>query len=82
VGQFPAFGGHPAAGKAGHIYLLMAGSSSAMQSRIDNGEVVVTYTDGSATRLALENPTTCGQSTRIIFIDDFWFPPAEPFRRA
>jgi len=56
----------------------MAGSSSAMQSRIDNGEVVVTYTDGSATRLALENPTTWWPIDTDYFIDDFGFRRPEP----
>src|SRR5450432_1010150 len=44
------------AGRAGHIWLLMAGSTNWMQSRIDNGEVIVSYRDGSSARLALENP--------------------------
>jgi hypothetical protein len=36
----------------------MAGSTDDMKSRFDNGEIVVTYPDGSVTRPALENPTT------------------------
>lgn len=46
----------PLAGKAMHIYLLMAGSTNPMQSRITNGAVVVRYTDGSGDTLLLKNP--------------------------
>ena len=46
----------PLDGSAGHVYLLMAGSTNSMQSRFDNGEVIVTYADGTTARLALENP--------------------------
>ncbi len=70
------------AGKSSHAYLLMAGSTTAMQSRFDNGEVVVTYTDGSTARLALENPTTWWPIDQDYFIDDFAFarPEALPPR--
>ncbi|OON66520.1 DUF4450 domain-containing protein [Hymenobacter sp. CRA2] len=46
----------PLKGRASHAYLLMAGSTNPMQSQLDNGEVVVRYTDGSTARLALRNP--------------------------
>jgi hypothetical protein len=68
----------PLAGKASHVYLLMAGSTNAMQSRIDNGEVVVTYADGSAARLALENPATWWPIDTDYFIDDFAFRRTAP----
>ena len=71
------------AGRARHVSLLMAGSTNAMQSRIDNGEVIVTYTDGSSARLALENPTTWWPIDQDYFIDDFQFRvdvPALPTR--
>ncbi|MBC7721169.1 MAG: glycogen debranching protein, partial [Pedobacter sp.] len=45
-------------GSAFHIYLLMAGSTNPMQSRIANGLVIVTYKDGSADTLQLINPQT------------------------
>lgn len=48
----------PLSGRASHVYLLMAGSTNQMQSRFDNGEVIITYADGSTERLALHNPTT------------------------
>ncbi len=65
------------AGKSSHAFLLMAGSTTAMQSRFDNGEVVVTYTDGSAARLALENPTTWWPIDQDYFVDDFAFARLE-----
>lgn len=45
-------------GKASHVYLLMAGSTHHMQSRFDNGEVAVEYTDGTSEKLILRNPET------------------------
>ncbi len=52
----------------------MAGSSNAMQSRIDNGEVVVSYADGSRSRLALHNPDNWWPIEQDYFIDDYEFP--------
>jgi hypothetical protein len=69
-------------GKARHIYLLMAGSTNSMQSRFDNGEVVINYTDGSSEQLALRNPTTWWPIDQDYFIDDYGFkgPEAIPPR--
>ena len=52
----------------------MAGSTNFMQSRMDNGEVVVRYTDGSTARLALRNPETWWPIEQDYFIDDYQFP--------
>jgi hypothetical protein len=60
-------------GKASHAFLLMAGSTGAMQSRFDNGEVVVAYADGSTTRLALRNPENWWPIDQDYYIDDFAF---------
>jgi hypothetical protein len=68
----------PLSGKARHGYFLMAGSTGHMQSRFDNGEVVVTYQDGSTDRLALHNPTTWWPIEQDYFIDDFAFRRPEP----
>lgn len=46
----------PLSGSASHAYLLMAGSTNPMQSRMINGEVIVHYTDGSSAVLPLRNP--------------------------
>ncbi len=43
-------------GKACHVYLLMAGSTNHMQSRMVNGTVRITYADGSSDLLELVNP--------------------------
>lgn len=48
----------PLSGKASHAYFLMAGSTNPMQSRLVNGEVVVTYTDNTTAVLELKNPQT------------------------
>jgi len=76
--NYPERASLPLTGKASHIYLLMAGSSNPMQSRFDNGEVVVTYADGSTARLALRNPTTWWPIDQDYFIDDFAFRRPEP----
>ena len=46
----------PLKGRASTACLLMAGSTNHMQSHISNGEVCVTYTDGTSTRMPLINP--------------------------
>jgi hypothetical protein len=68
----------PLTGKSSHAFLLMVGSTSAMQSRLENGEIVVTYADGSTARLELRNPTTWWPIDQDYYIDDFAFARAEP----
>ena len=68
----------PLSGKSSHAYLLMAGSTGAMQSQFDNGEVIVTYADGSTARLALRNPTTWWPIDQDYYIDDLAFARPEP----
>jgi hypothetical protein len=68
----------PLAGRAARVYLLMAGSTNPMQSRFDNGEVIVTYTDGSESRLPLENPTTWWPIEQDYLIDDFALARPQP----
>ncbi len=63
----------PLAGKAQRVHLLMAGSTNAMQSRLDNGEVIATYADGSTSRLALRNPETWWPIEQDYFTDDYQF---------
>ncbi|HLP76582.1 MAG TPA: hypothetical protein VK327_06630, partial [Candidatus Paceibacterota bacterium] len=65
-------------GRAPHVFLLMAGSTGAMQSRFENGEVVATYTDGSTSRLPLVNPINWWPIDQDYFIDDFAFRRPEP----
>jgi len=68
----------PLGGRASRICLLMAGSTNPMQSRIDNGEVIVTYADGSKANLILRNPTTWWPIDQDYFIDDFAYQRPEP----
>jgi len=80
--NYPAEVSVPLGGKSAGAYLLLAGSTGAMQSRCDNGEVIATYTDGSTTRLALHNPTTWWPIDQDYYVDDFAFarPEALPIR--
>jgi hypothetical protein len=71
--NFPRSVTVPLQGRARHIYLLMAGSTNPMQSRLDNGEVVVTYADGTSERLALENPSNWWPIDEDYWIDDYAF---------
>ncbi|MBC8053415.1 MAG: DUF4450 domain-containing protein [Sphingobacteriaceae bacterium] len=68
----------PLNGKSSHAYLLMAGSTNAMQSRLDNGEVLVYYTDGSSERLALRNPQTWWPIEQDYYVDGFAFTTDYP----
>lgn len=54
--NFPDHVTIPLAGKSSHAYMLMAGTTNPMQSRLVNGEVHINYTDGSSTILPLKNP--------------------------
>jgi len=63
----------PLSGTASHAYFLMAGSTWHMQSRFENGAIIVQYADGTETRLALRNPETWWPVHRDYFVDDFAF---------
>lgn len=65
-------------GKASRAHLLMAGSTNPMQSRFDNGEVVVTYQDGTTARLPLRNPDTWWPIETDYFLDDYQFKVDTP----
>jgi hypothetical protein len=64
----------PLIGKASRAFLLLAGSTNHMQSRLDNGEVVATYADGTQARLALRNPDNWWPVEQDYFVDDYQFP--------
>jgi hypothetical protein len=63
----------PLAGKSSHVFLLMAGSTGALQSRFDNGEVIATYADGSTAKLTLRNPENWWPIDQDYFMDDYAF---------
>ncbi len=65
-------------GKAKHAYLLMAGSTNHMQSRIDNGKVIVHYQDGSTDELVLRNPEKWWPIEQDYFIDGYAFDIDQP----
>lgn len=64
----------PLCGRASHAHLLMAGSTNHMQSRIDNGEVIVAYADGTRTRFPLRNPSTWWPIDQDYLTDAYQFP--------
>lgn len=63
----------PLSGKASHAYFLMAGSTNPMQSRLTNGAVVISYTDGSSDTLLLKNPETWWPIEQDYYNDGYAF---------
>jgi hypothetical protein len=72
----------PLQGKASSAYLLMAGSTNHMQSHIENGVVIVNYTDGSNELLPLRNPENWCPIEQDYYIDGKAFATIEtrPYR--
>ncbi len=68
----------PLQGKASRAYLLMAGSTNHMQSRIDNGVVVVRYADGSTSQMVLRNPDNWCPIEQDYYADNKAFQVATP----
>ncbi|MFD3003005.1 DUF4450 domain-containing protein [Pontibacter toksunensis] len=68
----------PLQGNASHAYLLMAGSTNPMQSRFDNGEVVVHYTDGTQEKLVLRNPETWWPIEQDYYVNNYSFTLNKP----
>jgi hypothetical protein len=68
----------PLSGTASHAYLLMAGSTNHMQSRIDNGIVVAQYADGTADTLRLQNPHNWCPIEQDYYEDGLAFHAAQP----
>ena len=60
-------------GRASHAYLLLAGTTNQMQSRIANGVVCVTYADGSQESLELVNPDNWCPIEQDYYVDDYAF---------
>jgi hypothetical protein len=63
----------PITGRATHTYLVMAGSTNPMQSRLVNGEVRVQYADGSADTLLLRNPENWWPIEQDYYTDGYAF---------
>lgn len=68
----------PLTGKASHAYLLMAGSTNHMQSRMVNGLVTVRYSDGTESVLKLINPETWAPIERDYFTDEYSYKMNAP----
>ena len=68
--------------RASRAYLLMAGSTNHMQSRIDNGVIIATYTDNTADTLVLRNPDNWCPIEQDYYIDGkaFQAPMPRPYR--
>ena len=68
----------PLKGSASTAYLLMAGSTNHMQSRIDNGLVIVTYQDNTTDTMALRNPDNWCPIEQDYYIDGKAFTATMP----
>lgn len=69
-------------GKASHAYLLMAGSTNPMQSRIANAMVRIEYADGTSDTLTLTNPDNWCPIEQDYYIDGLAYnaPLPRPYR--
>ncbi|OMP76127.1 DUF4450 domain-containing protein [[Flexibacter] sp. ATCC 35208] len=65
-------------GHAERAYLLLAGSTNSMQSRIANGRVTITYTDGTKQIQDLINPETWCPIEQDYFTDTLAFKMHQP----
>ncbi len=65
-----------------YAYLLLAGSTNNMQSRIDNGLVIASYADGTADTLHLTNPYNWCPIEQDYYYDDhaYWSTSQHPYR--
>ena len=68
----------PLKGKVSSAYLLMAGSTNHMQSRIDNALVIATYEDNTCDTLFLRNPDNWCPIEQDYYVDGKAFYSANP----
>ncbi|MCF8342231.1 MAG: DUF4450 domain-containing protein [Chitinophagaceae bacterium] len=68
----------PLAGTAQHGYVLMAGSTNPMQSRVVNGVIDIHYMDGTITTVALKNPENWWPIEQDYYVDGFAFQTGAP----
>ena len=76
--NYPESATVPLSGTAIHAYLVMAGSTNPMQSQFDNAEVIVTYADGSRTRLPLRNPDNWWPIEQDYYRDGYAYVTGQP----
>lgn len=69
-------------GSARAAYLLMAGSTNNMQSRIENARITAHYSDGTCSEMPLENPINWCPIQQDYYTDEysFWTAPKRPYR--
>ena len=72
----------PKAKSYNSAYLMLAGTTNNMQSRIDNALIMAEYEDGSIDTLHLENPINWPTINEAYVFDDyaFWSAPIMPLR--
>lgn len=68
----------PLSGKSSHAWFLVTGSTNPMQSQLDNGVIVVEYTDGMMDTLLLRNPETWWPIEEDYYTDGFAFRLKKP----
>jgi hypothetical protein len=76
--NYPSGVSIPLSGQAVHVYLLMAGSTNPMQTRITNAVVAVNYQDGTQTILNIKNPENWWPIEQDDDYDDFAFNTGGP----
>lgn len=68
----------PLSGRASHAYFILAGTTNHMQTRITNGMVRITYTDGTADTLPLKNPENWWPVEQDYYTDGYAFTTGAP----
>ncbi len=76
--NFPESSSIPLSGKGSHLYVMMAGTTNPMQSRIVNGVLIVHYTDGTSEILELKNPENWWPIEQDYYSDGFAFTTDAP----
>ncbi len=73
---------HQQADRYAYAYLMLAGSTNSMQSRIDNGLVIAKYEGQTTDTLHLENPINWCPIEQDYILDDgaFWAAGKKPYR--
>jgi hypothetical protein len=63
----------PVSGKGKYMAAMLCGSTNHMQSQMENGQLIVTYTDGTQTILSLRNPENWWPVEQDYFEDEYAF---------
>ena len=69
----------PASGKYRRAWLLMAGTTNQMQSRLENGQVIAQYTDGTEQIYSLRNPENWAPIEQDYYEDGYAFHSTQKF---